>query len=183
MARPRGRSSSRVDVRAMVDKENGDVSVDRSHIRVKAMLIAPNADGTRHLVSRNAPTIENPQGYHRLIGGSVELGETHREAIVREVDEELGARIVDLVHLGVVENIFRFNDELGHEIVALYTGRLDPAPADEGGTLTESDGSTVPVVWRPFDDVDLAEPLYPAAANTWLRGIPIASGPLRGAES
>ena len=161
----------------------GDVSVDRSRIRVKAMLIAPHADGTRHLVSRNAPTGENPQGYHRLIGGSVELGETHREAIVREIDEELGARILDLVHLGVVENIFRFDGELGHEIVALYTGRLDPAPADEGGTLTESDGSTVPVVWRPFDDADLTEPLYPAAANTWLSGTPITSGPLGEAGS
>ncbi|MFT4135134.1 NUDIX domain-containing protein [Microbacterium sp.] len=105
------------------------------------------------------------------MGGSVELGETHHEAIVREVDEELGARILDLVHLGVVENIFRIDGELGHELVALYTGRLVPAPADEGGTLTESDGSVVPVVWRPFDDAGLAEPLYPAAANEWLRDL------------
>nr|WP_091739728.1 NUDIX domain-containing protein [Microbacterium azadirachtae] len=68
------------------------MSVDRSHIRVKAMLIAPSVDGDRHLVSVNAPSRENPLGYHRLIGGSVELGETHREAIIREVDEELGAQ-------------------------------------------------------------------------------------------
>lgn len=144
------------------------MSIDRSYIRVKAMLIVPNANGSRHLVSVNAPTIEDPSGYHRLIGGSVELGETHREAIVREVNEELGARIVGLKHLGMAENIFRFDGEVGHEIVALYSGTLDPAPAKEGGTLAESDGSVVPVVWRPFDDADLTVPLYPAAANDWI---------------
>ncbi len=144
------------------------MSVDRSYIRVKAMLVAPSADGSRHLVSSNAPTHENPLGYHRLIGGSVELGETHEEAIVREVEEELGARILDLTHLGMVENIFRLNGDLGHEIVALYSGRLDPALPDEGGTLTESDGSVVPVVWRPFDDADVAIPLYPAGARDWI---------------
>ncbi|WP_217182771.1 NUDIX domain-containing protein [Streptomyces sp. AC495_CC817] len=142
--------------------------VDRSYIRVKAMLVIPHADGSRHLVSVNAPTVENPSGYHRLIGGSVELGETHREAIVREVDEELGARIVGLKHLGMVENIFRFDGEVGHEIVAVYSGTLDPAPAEEGGTLTESDGSVVPVVWRPFEDADLTVPLYPAGATGWI---------------
>lgn len=145
------------------------MSVDRSHIRVKAMLIAPNADGTRHLVSRNSPTVENPDGYHRLIGGSVELGESLEDAIIREVDEELGARILDLTHLGLIENIFRYNGEAGHEIVALYSGRLDPEPAAEGGTLTESDGSVVPIVWRSLDDAESAVPLYPAGANEWIR--------------
>lgn len=143
--------------------------IDRSYIRVKAMLIAPNIDGTKHLVSVNHPTAEQPNGYHRLVGGSVELGETHREAIIREVDEELGARIVDLTHVGMVENIFRYNGELGHEIVALYTGRLEPEPPTEGGILTESDGSIAPVVWRPFDDADVTVTLFPAAVNQVLQ--------------
>lgn len=146
--------------------------IDRSHIRVKAMLIARSADGSRHLVSANPPTNENPLGYHRLVGGGVEFGETHREAIIREVDEELGAGILDLTHLGTIENIFRYNGELGHEIVALYSGMLDPAPALGGGNLTESDGSVVPVVWRPVDDLDAKVPLYPRAANDWIRNAP-----------
>ncbi len=75
-------------------------------IRVKAMLIAPDADGTAHAVSVCPPTVENPLGYHRLIGGSVEPGETHREAVIREVREELDAAIRDLTYLDVVENIF-----------------------------------------------------------------------------
>ncbi|WP_146008152.1 NUDIX hydrolase [Microbacterium aurantiacum] len=136
--------------------------IDRSHIRVKAMLVAPNADGTAHAVSLNAPTAEHPDGYHRLIGGSVELGETHSAAIHREVREELSASISDVRYVGVVENIFRIDGEAGHEIVFVYTGRLHPEPAATGATLTESDGSVVPVVWRPFDDSAEQVPVYPA---------------------
>ena len=144
------------------------MSSDRSRIQVKAMLIAPDESGTAHAVSVNPPTSENPDGYHRLIGGSVELGETHREAIMREVDEELGATIDGLTFLGCVENIFRIDGQLGHEIVFLYGGRLSPAPASSGATLVEADGSVVPVVWRPIDDGAEALPLYPAEAAAWL---------------
>lgn len=132
------------------------------------MLVAPNDDLTAHAVSLNPPTLENPDGYHRLIGGSVELGETHRDAILREVDEELGADLNDLAFLAVVENIFRIDGELGHEIVFLYSGRLDPSPATEDATLTESDGSVVPVVWRTFDDAGEPLPLFPAAVVPWI---------------
>ena len=72
----------------------------------------------------------------------------------------------------MIENIFRYNGELGHEIVALYTGRMVHVPSEDGGTLTESDGSIVPVVWRPMDDAGVAQPLYPAAARVWLREWP-----------
>lgn len=137
-------------------------SIDRSHIRVKAMLVAPNVQGTAHAVSVNAATAENPGGYHRLIGGSVEVGETHIDAVRREVREELSATIRDLSYLGVVENIFHLDGDVGHEIVFVYTGRLDPEPAAEGATLTESDGAVVPVVWRSFDDAAEVLPLYPA---------------------
>lgn len=145
------------------------MTIDRSTIRMKAMLIAPHPDGIRHLVSRNAPSIENPEGFDRLIGGTVEFGETHRQTIIREIDEELGAEIIDLEFLGVVENIFVFDGEPGHEIVALYSGRLEPAPHDDGGTLTESNGSTVPVLWRPYDDASLTVPLYPSVTSNWLQ--------------
>ena len=136
------------------------------------MLVAPNDDLTAHAVTLNPPTEENPDGYHRLIGGGVDLGETHHDAIVREVDEELGAAIRDLAFLATLENIFRIDGVLGHEIVFLYSGRLDPQPATRDATLRESDGSIVPVVWRPFDDADETLPLYPAEVVPWLRHLP-----------
>lgn len=120
--------------------------IDRSLIRVKAMLIAPNEELSAHAVSLNKPTPENPDGYHRLIGGSVEFGESNWDAIVREVHEELGATVHGLTYLAAVENIFRIDGELGHEIVFLYSGRLDPLPATANAALTEIDGSVVPVM-------------------------------------
>ena len=145
--------------------------VDRSHIRVKAMLIAPNDDFTAHAVSLNPPTEENPAGYHRLIGGGVELGETHRDAIVREVDEELGATIRNLSMLTAVESIFRIDGTLGHEIVFLYVGQLDPSPALTDASLTEIDGSVVPIVWRPINDQREPLPLFPSATVDWVRSM------------
>ncbi|PFG29569.1 NUDIX domain-containing protein [Paramicrobacterium agarici] len=134
------------------------------------MLIAPNAEGTAHAVSLNAPTAENPSGFHRLIGGSVEFGESHRAAVEREVSEELSASIRDLRYLGVVENIFKIDGVCGHEIVFVYTGRFDPEPAATGATLTESDGSIVPVVWRSFDDSSEQVPIYPDEVMGLLAG-------------
>lgn len=145
------------------------MSVDRSIIRVKAMLLAPNPARTAHAVSLNPPTAENPDGYHRLIGGGVDLGETARAAVLREVDEELGAVVRDLRFVAAVESIFRIDGVLGHEVVFLYSGRLDPQPASSDATLTESDGSIVPVVWRPIDDAEESLPLYPAAAVPWVQ--------------
>ncbi len=137
-------------------------------IRVKAMLIAPNEDTSAHAVTLNVPTAENPEGYHRLIGGSVEFGETHREAVRREVHEELGAAVEDLELLATIENIFHIDEVLGHEIVFLYSGRLDPLPAEAGATLTESDGSVVPVVWRSVKDDADPLPLYPTGTQDWV---------------
>ena len=144
------------------------MTVDRSMIRVKAMLIALNEDASAHAVTLNVPTAENPEGYHRLIGGSVDLGETHREAVLREVHEELGAAVDDLELLTAVENIFHIDEVQGHEIVFLYSGRLNPMQAKAGATLTESDGSVVPIVWRSVHDHDDALPLYPTGTQDWV---------------
>ena len=145
------------------------MTASRGDIRVKAMLIAANDDLTAHAVSVHPPTADNPRGYHRLIGGRVEFGESHRDAIAREVREELDATIHDLTLLAALENIFRLTGELGHEIVFLYTGRLDPSPPDADATLTEADGSVLSVVWRSLTGEGEDLPLYPVEAAGWAR--------------
>lgn len=139
-----------------------------STVGVKVMLIALNADATAHAVSLNAPTRENVCGFHRLIGGSVEFGETHKDAIQREIREELDARIKDLRFLAAVESIFEVDGNPSHEIVFLYSGSLDPMPSETGALLIESDGSVLPVIWRSFEDEVEPLPLYPTSAAPWL---------------
>lgn len=86
----------------------------------------------------------------------------------REIDEKLGATVRDLTFLTTLENIFRIDGTLGHEIVLLYTGQLNPLPALTNASLTESDGSVAPVVWRPSRDEQESLPLYPSAAVAWV---------------
>lgn len=141
-------------------------------IRVKAMVILLNADRTRHAVSRLRPSAENPDGYDRLIGGHVEQGETAREALDREVREELGASLVEARLLDVLENIYRLNGRVGHEVVFVYAGRLDdPDVIPAAGKTFEEDGDPMPVWWRPVDDSAVQHPLYPPGAGDLARSL------------
>lgn len=133
------------------------------------MLIAPNDNLSAHAVSQHGPTVEDASGYHRLIGGSVGVGETHRGAMIREIREELGATLHDLTFLSAEESIFRRDGQLAHTIVFLYSGRLEPMPAAVNATLTEDDDSVVPVVWRSFEEDKERLPLYPPEAIPWVR--------------
>ena len=136
------------------------------------MAYLPNAAGTHHAVLRG----HDPDGervFHRLIGGSVELGERSQDAVVREVAEELRATLVDTELLGVVENVFTYDGELGHEVVFVYAGRLaegDVVPP-EGGWYDDL-GVPMWIEWRstadPGDGGEDALPLYPDGLGTLL---------------
>ncbi len=58
--------------------------------------------------------------FYRPIGGGVELGEPAAEAIAREVREELGQEIAGIQQLGILENIFSYEGQPGHEIVFVF---------------------------------------------------------------
>lgn len=179
------------------------MAIGRGHILVRAMLVILDDTGTRHAVSLMPPTVENPRGYHRFVGGSVNLGETTEAAVRREVREELAAEVELLHYLGAVESIFRIHGELGHEVAFVYAGRIDPPVPREGGELVENDGERLPVMWRDLrrdagdrDAGDPAErgagdggeadglpgevrtvlPLYPEAVLPLLRGAARAHG-------
>lgn len=70
--------------------------------------------------------VENEE-YLSLIGGRVKLGETTANALLREVQEELGILInqknLDLVY--VCENFFKINDKDIHELLFIYKYALN----------------------------------------------------------
>lgn len=59
--------------------------------------------------------------FYRLLGGGIEFGETGKDALKREFMEELGVEINVKKRLGVLENLFTFEDQKGHEICLLYS--------------------------------------------------------------
>jgi ADP-ribose pyrophosphatase YjhB (NUDIX family) len=63
-----------------------------------------------------------------------------RDAIVREVEEELSAEITELELLGVLENVFRFDGSPGHEIVFVYDARFIDGSIYERSEVTGIEG-------------------------------------------
>lgn len=62
--------------------------------------------------------------FYRLLGGGVEFGESSRDAVVREFDEELGVEFADPTHVGTFEQVFTYDDEPGHEVWRVYEGHI-----------------------------------------------------------
>jgi 8-oxo-dGTP pyrophosphatase MutT (NUDIX family) len=56
----------------------------------------------------------------RPIGGGIEFGEHSRDAVLREIREEVGAEVGRLELIGVLESIFTYEGALGHELVFVY---------------------------------------------------------------
>lgn len=62
-----------------------------------------------------------PGIYYRPIGGTIELGEKSSETIIREYIEEIAVDIEIKLYIGCIENIFRIDGNLGHEITQIYS--------------------------------------------------------------
>ena len=103
------------------------------------------------------------QTFYRPLGGGIEFGERSDETVRREMMEELNAEVADLKYLGMLENIFIFDGNPGHEIVQVYDGRLVDsglyAQAEMSGH--ETDAGEFKVVWKSLDEFNPQTPLYP----------------------
>ncbi|ATP40897.1 DNA mismatch repair protein MutT [Solibacillus sp. R5-41] len=58
--------------------------------------------------------------YYRPIGGTIELGEKSSDTIKREYIEEIAVDIEINRYMGCLENIFRIDGNIGHEIIQIY---------------------------------------------------------------
>lgn len=97
------------------------------------------------------------------IGGRVEFGETSKDAIAREVREELSVEGRDLELLGVLENIFRYDGADGHEIVFVYDGQLVERSLYEQASVrgVEGNGEEFIAYWIDPMNPERGWPLYP----------------------
>jgi 8-oxo-dGTP pyrophosphatase MutT (NUDIX family) len=91
--------------------------MDTTCIRPIAICLFLNEN--RILVSESFDTIKQDY-YYRPLGGGIEYGESSGEAILREIQEELGVEIENIQLIGVLENIFIYEGQLGHEIVFVF---------------------------------------------------------------
>ena len=107
-----------------------------------------------------------------LPGGHIEFGETGRQALVREMREEMGVEAVAGPLLGVVENRFTQHGRPHAEINLVF--RLEVPD----GTAAAAMEDWIEFEWRDLSDLDAAN-LLPAPMKAFLAATePTGSAPL-----
>lgn len=118
----------------------------------------------------------NGKPFYRPLGGGVEPGETSKEAVIREIREEIGREIENVQLLGVLEEIFVHEGNAAHEVIFVYDAEFVDKSAYEQSVLTvrEDNGDVLNAVWKEltfFNDyhqlvpVELRSLLESAAHN------------------
>lgn len=130
--------------------------------QIRPLALGIFRQGERILVAEGYDPLKRAY-FYRPLGGGIEFGEFGQQALIREVQEELGAEITNLRYLGLSENIFTYNGEAGHELVLLFVADfVDPAfYAQEEVEAHEDDGAVFKAVWKPLTEFQQGTPLYP----------------------
>ncbi len=104
------------------------------------------------LLLQSGVDVVTGRAFYRPPGGRVEFGERGAEAVVRELQEELGTGMVDVRFAGVHENLFTYQGKPGHEVILFYEGRLaDPGLMDQEELRGAEGERPMRFVWRSFD--------------------------------
>ena len=92
--------------------------------------------------------------FYRPLGGGIEFGEPGRDAVARELREEIGAEIRNIRYLATLENIFQFAGATKHELVVVFEADLVDAVLYAAEELVgrEDDGTPFPVMWKRIAD-------------------------------
>jgi 8-oxo-dGTP pyrophosphatase MutT (NUDIX family) len=87
--------------------------------RIRPIVICLFRRGGRILVSQ-AHDSAKQDDFCRPLGGGIEFGENSRDAVRREIREEIGVEIENVKLIGVLENLFTYVGRRWHEIVFVY---------------------------------------------------------------
>lgn len=129
------------------------------YLRVKAVCVFSNED---RILAIDGHDATKGQSFWVPVGGRVEFGETSRDAIVREIEEELSAEVTDLRLLGVLENIFTFDGDDGHEIVFIYDAKfIEPSMYRKGQVNGIEENQSFTAHWIDPNAPTDGRPLYP----------------------
>lgn len=119
------------------------------HIRVIALAVAWRGDEL--LLCEGRDEVKGDT-FFRPPGGGIEFGETARAALAREMMEEFGATVRLGRQAGVIENIFTYNGETGHQIAFMIETAFEDAAfyrREEIPVMGEA-GWAGPASWRPL---------------------------------
>lgn len=89
--------------------------------------------------------------FYRLPGGGIEFGETGVAALHREFMEEFGSEINNIESLGVLENIFTYEGNPGHELVMVYNADLMKESLYSEKEIRILDNDSSYAIWENVD--------------------------------
>lgn len=129
---------------------------------IRAIAICVFRNGDRILVSEGVDSVKQ-ESFYRPLGGMIEFGEKSEETIRRELMEEINAEVTDLRYLGLLENIFVYEAERGHEIVLVYDGKFaDRSLYEKTVIFGDELGSPIQAIWVTLSELGSKKPpLYP----------------------
>lgn len=130
--------------------------------KVRSIAIAVILHEDRILVNIGYDSVKR-QTFARPLGGTIEFGEYGHEAVERELQEEIGAQLVDLRYWGTLENIFAYNGTPGHEIILVYGANLADEDLYQQDHIRGIEGiHPMDVRWLPLEKTRYGEiMLYP----------------------
>ncbi len=89
--------------------------------------------------------------FYRPLGGAIEFGEHSRESIIREIREEMGVEIKGLTYIDLIENVFTYDGQPGHEIVLVYEANfVDPSLYKLASVKCKDNGGWLAAMWKPM---------------------------------
>lgn len=110
----------------------------------------------------------------RPLGGSVEFGESAKDAVIRELKEEIDVEVSIVAGPMVLENVFVHEGQRRHEILFIFDVAFPPGAfeAQERIRFQEHDGTSMVAAWYDLRELDIDEgpELYPKGLKTRLLG-------------
>ena len=138
--------------------------------RIGAKALCLFRHGDKVLLAKGYDPNKN-EYFFRPIGGGIEFGETSVQAIEREVLEEIQQQIAQPKLICVLENLFSFDGQQGHEIVFVYDAEfVDSALYKEAEIQGhETNGFTYIAQWLSREQIEFNQhPVYPKGIEPWL---------------
>lgn len=92
--------------------------------------------------------------YYRPIGGTIEMGEKSSETLKREFHEELAVAVEIKRYITCIENIFKIDAAMGHEITRIYEVKFEDISMYQRESFRVVEGNQITVAkWISIQDL------------------------------